>query len=65
MISILKKIFDSVISSLKNGIKINFSGRNSTNIIGHHNTVNNGQIIEIDEKNESITINKYGERNEK
>ena len=61
MINILKTIWEKL-SSLT-GKKFNsiISGRNSTNIIGNNNNVNNGQEIEIDEENETIIIRKYGE----
>ncbi|MBO4858121.1 MAG: hypothetical protein J5527_06365 [Treponema sp.] len=37
------------------------SGRNSTNIIGNNNNVNNGSIIDIDKENETIIIKNFGE----
>ncbi|MCI6592190.1 MAG: hypothetical protein MSH65_05930 [Spirochaetia bacterium] len=50
------KFFSSLFSKENKTI---ISGRNSTNIIGEHNTVNNGQIIEVDGENETLIIKEF------
>ena len=61
MINILKTIWEKLSSLTGKKFYSIISGRNSTNIIGNNNNVNNGQKIEIDKENETIIIKNYGE----
>ena len=57
MINLLKNIWKTISSFFSKDNKIVFSGKNSTIFIdSNNNNIQNGHIIDIDEKSETIEI---------